>query len=277
MAEAANVTPITEEAAPATSEGKRKVARSSTKFPVYSLVESVAVADAVHKRGGGSADHDHLAVYLGYKGPKNGSYINRVSAARLFGLVAGEGTITLTQRGQAVLMPQFPRDAEQALVDAFFSVPLYKAVFDHFKGQELPPEFGMKNAFRLTWGIVPGRLDQAYKAFIDSAETAGFFNTRGTRTQLIIPVIGAASPGPDQPPAPQHGGNGTGGPGGNGANGNSGSGHTPPAPPATSYDQMKLSYVQTLIDMMKEGKEVDPAVSEKIERLLGLMESTQGA
>src|SRR5712691_9627025 len=94
MADAATITPINEEGR-AADGSKRKIPRSATRFPVYSLGDSVAVARAIHERGGGSADHDNLAVYLGYKSFKNGSYMNRVPAPRIFGLITGQGPLQL--------------------------------------------------------------------------------------------------------------------------------------------------------------------------------------
>src|SRR6185369_9991290 len=89
-----------------------------------------------------------------------------------------------------ILSPVYPHEAKQALVEAFLNADLFKRVYEDFKGRELPPEFGLKNALRNQYGVVPARVDLAYRTLIDSADAAGFFATKaGARTHLILPTI----------------------------------------------------------------------------------------
>src|SRR5437899_7048120 len=84
---------------------KRTRIVSEVRVPVYSLADSLAVADAIYKKGGGTASNDQLAAFLGYKSTNNGSYLSRVAAARIFDFVGGQGnSLTITPRAQSILM-----------------------------------------------------------------------------------------------------------------------------------------------------------------------------
>lgn len=106
-----------------------------------------------------------------------------------------------------------------------------------------------------------GRLDT-------SAETAGFFATRGARTHLIMPTVvkGARTPEiPEDdktPPADLDDGGG-----GNG-NGRGGNGAQP-----TAMDELRREYVAMLMDLLRvkaQAGESDPDLMERIEKLLSL-------
>jgi len=242
---------------------------SGTKFAAYSLADSIALAKAIHDKGGGSATHDQLAAFLGYKSAHNGAYLDRLASAKLYGLVEGDGRqLRLTDRAQGILMPVYPELVRPVLLEAFFAVPLFKAVFDEYRGKELPPEFGLKNALRTQFGVTAGRTDVAYRSLMDSADQAGLFEIKGSRTQLIVP----SAPSRRSAPAPEEerrddlaetklgGGNGNGG---------------PPAVPQ-SNEELQREYVSTLIGMLRtKGSQgdVDADLMARIEKLLGIAQS----
>jgi hypothetical protein len=234
-----------------------------TRFPANDLKSSIEVPRLLHVKGGGSATPDQLAAHLGYSGTNNGAYLNRVAAAVAFGLIQKVGPVYQpTTLAHHILSPTYPHDTKKALVDAFFNVQLFKQIYDEFKGKELPPEFGMKNALKLTYGVAPNRLAEAYKSLMESAETAGFFETKnGARTHLILPLIqaipGAAMPKAEEPKAPVHGG---------------GSGGGEP-PKDSALGDVKAKYVATLIKLFEDraaNGEIDEKLMERIERLIGV-------
>ncbi len=254
-------------------EKKRTRVVSEVRFPVYSLLDSLEVARAIHEKGGGLASNEQLAAFLRYRGSNNGSYLARVAAARMFDFVAGEGSrLTITARAQTILMPVYKEQAEQALIDAFMGVPLYRAVYEEYLGKDLPGEFGMSNALRTRFGVAPSRVDPALRALMESADQAGLFRTKGSRTQLIIPTVG-------RQPAPRvgqrddavgeynHTDQEAGGGGGGG-------GYLPPATPKT-HEELRNEYVSTLIAVLRDKGakgEADEALMARIEKLLGLVE-----
>src|SRR3990172_44763 len=99
---------------------------SQVAFPYYNLPISILVAKTMHERAGGQCDRTQLAALLGYKGIKNGSFLTRVTSAKMFGLIEQEGDqLRITPRAQAILSPVRESDALAAKVDAFLAVPLF--------------------------------------------------------------------------------------------------------------------------------------------------------
>jgi hypothetical protein len=253
-------------------------ARSETRFPAYSLLDALKVAEVIHKRAGGRATVEHITSYLGYRSANNGSYLGRMSAARSFGWIEKHGD-QYAPSGLAllVLTPVYDVDAKKALVDAFLNVPLYKRIYDDFRNKELPPAFGMKNALRNVYGVLPTRVELAYKVLIDSAEQAGFFEVRGgARTHLIIPAF---APGKAKPinaetsdSHPTSGGNGGGDGGGDDPDRNENFVRRLREDSGANLGDVKAKYVSTLIKLFEEKSakgDLDEKLMERIERLLG--------
>lgn len=105
------------------------MARSRFRSVRYDLAAAVEVARLVDSAGGTVAA-DILAPALGYSGTNNGAYLTRVANARLFGVITGRGSrFETTERGRRILAGREP-DASVARQEAFFAVPLFRAVAD---------------------------------------------------------------------------------------------------------------------------------------------------
>jgi hypothetical protein len=169
--------------------------RAGLNSPYFDLDSSIKVADMIYNRGGGSCTSDQLAAWLGYSTTRSGTYLTRVSAAnKHFGLIEQTGDrFSVTERGKTILAPVMPEDAINAKVNAFLAVPLFSKVYDNYKGGQLPPEIGLKNLFQNTFKVLPDRVSQALRIFLNSAEQAGFFSTTGDRSRLVRPTASAPS------------------------------------------------------------------------------------
>ena len=75
-------------------------------------------------------------------------------------------------------------------VDSFLTVPLYKALYEQFKGATLPPTSGLVGAM-VTLGVGPKVKEKARQVFQRSAKQAGFFEFGNSR--LVAPSIEASS------------------------------------------------------------------------------------
>lgn len=183
--------------------------RSEVAFPYFSLEKSIEVPRLIHERAGGRCGRGQLAGLLGYSGVNNGAFLTRMSAAKMFGLIEENGeAINLTDRARKILSPVRPSDAEQARLDAFMAVELYRKVFDSFDGHTLPGADGLSNLFLTQFKIVPNQVAPALRNLMDSAESAGLFKVSGNRTRLIPPIIrneGVAAPTAASEPQPPDG------------------------------------------------------------------------
>lgn len=208
---------------PASQKGVPKP-RSEITYPYYDLDKCIDSVKIVYDRAGGSCDRTQLAPLLGYSGVKNGGFLTRVSAAKMFGLLEESGDrLALTERAKAIISPITPAQAERAKVEAFLGVPLFNRVYEQFRGQALPAEVGLKNLLSAQYKIVPDRIVPALRVMLDSAEQAGLFKLSGNRSRMTLPITGTNDAGtvqsinsPDPPPgdrqkSPDGGGGGGGG------------------------------------------------------------------
>jgi hypothetical protein len=102
--------------------------------------------------------------------------------AKMFGLLTYDrGSLSLTPLGMRIPDPQ---QTKQARVEAFLNVPLYKAVYDKFRGVSLPPTAGLEREM-LAMGVAPKQKEKARQVFMRSAKQAGFFEFGTDR--LVLP------------------------------------------------------------------------------------------
>ncbi len=170
----------------AKSSAKEARDQSTIQFPYGDLNDAISVARGIMSRGGVPLAADQLASALGQE-PNGGGFRLKIATARIFGLIETiGGKYQLTELGFAIT--DLPRE-KAARVEAFFKVPLYKKVYDEFRGKQLPPRpAALEHAF-VGFGVAPKQKDKARLAFDKSAQQAGFFD-QGGRDRLISPPIG---------------------------------------------------------------------------------------
>lgn len=177
--------------------------RAEHRYPVYDLESSIEVARRIRERAGGTASADQIASFFDYSSTRSGAFLTRVSSAAMFGLIVSErGAYTVTALAQTIIAPELPGTSDAAArYAAFMSVPLYGLLVERYRGQQLPPEVGLRNTMETAFGMPRSRTQVAYRVFMDSAAQAGFFDARGgQRTHLVQPVIAEPSINPgDQP------------------------------------------------------------------------------
>jgi len=158
-----------EEQAEQTSDQER--GRSTIQFPYLALDEAVMIAKGVHVVGGNSCQVDQLAAHLQQKSdaPK---FRQKLGTSKMFGLISyASGTVALTPLGSRVCDPH---QEAAAKAEAFMLIPLYKQVYEQFKGGNLPPVSGLENAMA-NMGVAPKQKSNARQVFQRSAMQAGYF------------------------------------------------------------------------------------------------------
>jgi hypothetical protein len=110
-------------------------------FPQNTLEEALAVPTAIKEKNRGKPfDTDDVAKAcdVSRKGP---SFFYLAASSRDYGLTEGSRdtpTISLAALGNSIVYPESADQQRQNKVKAFFNVPLFKAVFDHYGGGTLP-------------------------------------------------------------------------------------------------------------------------------------------
>ena len=185
----------TEEQAEQANDSER--GRSTIQFPYLALDEAVTIAKGVHAVGGNSCQVDQLAAHLQQKSdaPK---FRQKLSTSKMFGLITyASGSVSLTSLGSRVCDPQ---QEVAAKADAFLLIPLYKQVYEQFKGGNLPPVSGLENAMA-NMGVAPKQKSNARQVFQRSAMQAGYFAYGQGR--LVPPSIkGGGAPASTEIPPP---------------------------------------------------------------------------
>lgn len=223
MAEEQNVDPLGSDAAVDNAQGARAASgakvepiapkpsgyeQSTIEFPYNDLASAEAIARAVFDNAGDACSLDQLAAYT-QQSMTSGAFRLRVSNARIFGLTDNErGEVRLTALAKRLCDPS---QEAQARADAFLTVPLYRRVFDQYKGYTLPPAAGLAK-FMGEVGVSSKQTDKARQAFMRSAKQAGFFAQGDDR--LVQPAYraGPGTPPVDPPPNdPKRNRNGGGG------------------------------------------------------------------
>ena len=171
--------------------------RSSIDFPYMPLEAAIEVASAIYSRCGfGSCDQDELAAELGQT--ISGAFRQKTSAARSFGLVSKDGrtAFVLTDLGKKIVAIETEKSAR---VDAFLTVPLYSAIYEKFRGHNLPPAKALEREME-TLGVSHKQTDRARQAFERSAQFAGFFDSGKERLVRPRLEVIAAHVEQEQPP-----------------------------------------------------------------------------
>jgi hypothetical protein len=162
--------------------------RSKIAFPYMDLKAAVEMAAAIYSHVGvGECDDDQLGPWTD-QSAKSSTFRVQIYAARTFGLLEGEGgKHKLSTLGRAIVDPNQARDAKAR---AFLNVPLYKAIFEKYRGGVLPPAAALQRDI-VELGVAEKQKDRARLVFERSAEQAGFFEHGKDR--LVMPGVRSGS------------------------------------------------------------------------------------
>jgi len=185
--------------------------RSSIAFPYDDLDSAVALALAIHNNvGTGECSDDQLAAWTN-QSSKSSGYRTQVTAARMFGVIetSAQGH-RLTDLGRKVVDPARAREGK---VEAFLRVPLYRAVFEKYRGGVLPPTAALERSM-MELGVADNTKERARRIMERAAQQSGFFDLG--RDRLVMPGIQPAGPPPKEDLQEKPAGSSGGGGGGHG-------------------------------------------------------------
>lgn len=171
---------------PPSEDSTDRVKRSTVAFPYISLDEAIGTVSVVHEKSGRECELAQLAAWLGTT-VTSSKFRSTVSAARMFGLVDRHAkTVSLTELGAAIIDPD---QREQAAVEAFLRVPLYREVYDIYSERLLPGDSGFEKELEKL-GVTEKSAAKARQVLQRSASHAGFFQSG--RDRLVRPASAPA-------------------------------------------------------------------------------------
>ena len=196
-----------EQAAKQSESDMPRRTRSTINFPYNDQDDALEVLQALHSKAGMMQCETHqLAGFLDQT-PTSGTFRIRIYTARSFGFIEMErgGKVRLTGLGQRAADPDQEAAARS---ESFLTVPLYKAIFDKYKGYPLPPPKALEREM-MSLGVAPKQAERARRAFERSAQQAGFL-TQGS-DRLVKPAFEDKGPPLTKPisePPKKHGSHG---------------------------------------------------------------------
>lgn len=167
-------------------------------FPRRALEQVIRVPEAIKSKNGGNPyKSDQVAEALGL-GARSGNFFYITSGARDYGLTEGTrdtASISITALGRRLVYPASAEDEQQAKVDAFLHVDVFRRVLEHFGGNNLPEMRFLANILLETFAIPDDQQDEFVTIFdrncqyIGIGETykAGASSTRPPRVRDAVP------------------------------------------------------------------------------------------
>ncbi|MFL5330905.1 MAG: nucleoside 2-deoxyribosyltransferase [Gemmataceae bacterium] len=146
-----------------TKTADKRVGATKRLFPKDTLEEALRVPLAIKEKNGGQPfPPTDVATACGLS-VKNVDFYYLLSSSQGYGLTTGlnkSPEILLTELGHDIAYPENAEENHRKKIEAFFSVPLFKSVFDYYKGGTLPEMTYLSS--RLTKLEVPQKDHQAF-------------------------------------------------------------------------------------------------------------------
>ncbi len=132
------------------SETKVSSPRGRTlEFPTITINAAVDVAKAVMEHGGFIKDKGTLSEALNVKG---GALAMRITGAKRYGLIEGNGEFKITELGKSIVHPLPDEDPEKAKATAILQIPLFKKLYKTY-GSNLPEKKLLKAVLNREYNV----------------------------------------------------------------------------------------------------------------------------
>lgn len=154
---------------PATAKSVAKAARKSRPYPPKSLEDALAIPRAIREQNNGNPwdTNDVAQAALGVK-KNNNKFFYTTAAARDYGLTVGTRDtekIELAPLGRDIFFAPDEATKRAKMLEAFFTIDLFKRVFEHYGSAELPREEFLTNTLQKEFGLDPELHDEFVSIF----------------------------------------------------------------------------------------------------------------
>jgi hypothetical protein len=199
-------------ARPASKTGKPTGRGPAWTFPKNPLEDAVRIARAIEdKNAGKPMKADILARAVGYNRAADWRFRDLLRSASQYGLVQGTGasaTVSITKLGEDVVSPSSPSQRQEALVEAFRTVEVFKKVEEFYAGKKIPEDEFFENTLVREFTIPRDRIRTFIDVFTKNLQYLNLFSPRkvvlaetepgGSKepqvAEAIISADGAAAP-----------------------------------------------------------------------------------
>ena len=151
------------------TEGKKKASRKRRPYPRISLEECLIIGKKIRELNGGNPwSPEEVGKAIGIAKTRN-EFVYCAASSRDFGITSGtrdSDVIALQPFGRQIIYAGSPEMEKQKKIEAFFKIPIFKKVFEHYKGGELPDMKYLSNTLESKFELDP-ELHEEFKEIYD--------------------------------------------------------------------------------------------------------------
>jgi hypothetical protein len=152
----------------------KAAAPAEARFPKYTLEQEIAVPTALQRNGGNPIDGIAMATALNVS-PGSSRLREHTRASSAYGLTGGsyKNLITLSDTGRAIVSPTNAEERPRALVTAALTPPLFRRIFDLYKGKKFPERQFFINTVTREFGVDPAQAGTCCDVFGENMAYVG--------------------------------------------------------------------------------------------------------
>lgn len=148
--------------------------KSGRPYPNKTLEEALKIPIAIREKNNGNpwATEDVAQAAYGLK-PSNNKFFYLAAAARDYGLTIGTrytDKIELAPLGREIVFAGDETTKRQKLIEAFFSVDIFKRVYEHYGSAKLPEREFLANTLQSEFGLDAEFHDEFTEIFKDNCK-----------------------------------------------------------------------------------------------------------
>lgn len=172
---------------------KKRRKRTSTKYPKFSLMESLEIADTIIENNAGKP-YDLLSLAESIKkSPGSSKFRMLITSSSKFGLTTGSYNapkISLTPLALSILKPKNSMEKKNALKSALFNVKFYEEVFKMFNKNKMPVKKHFKNTLEREFEIPQDDTEQCYNLIMQNAKELNILHNISGRSYINLELFG---------------------------------------------------------------------------------------
>jgi len=156
------------------------------KFPRHPVERALRIPRVIlDQNAGHETSQAEAAAFFG--GKVSGEFRVEVSSAKKYGFLTSQagGKLAITDRAKHALRPQNDTDEISALREAILDAPDFSAVYNHYRGENLPDDKFFANALTERFKIPEDKVSDFRDVFTESLRSAHLIDDANGRIKLI--------------------------------------------------------------------------------------------
>ena len=184
-----------------TKSEKKTLVRAPRLFPALTLKESLRIPAAIRENNGGHPwAPDQVAAAVGMS-EKTTSFFYLAGSSVQYGLTTGTwkaDRIELTALGRDIVYPRNAQAEYEKKLEAFFNIDIFKKVFEHYRGSNLPEMKYLGNTLERDFLIPPEQHEDFARIFRENCEYLNIQNglVEGKKSKLLVDRLGTTASSP---------------------------------------------------------------------------------